>query len=191
MEKMIAIDGSTTKTGIAVFNLNSKKLCMHTVIAPDNIVKPLSKKDRKGLTKTQLKIRQGQIKKENIDYRISEMIKELDKVFNDYIPEVIVMEDTYANKDMYAYKKLCHLQGLVLSYCITKKVTFILKPPQSWRKDLDFEITENGMQHTREDYKLMSVKYIKDKYGIEVTDDEADAICIGDSYFASVQRDQL
>lgn len=47
------------------------------------------------------------------------------------------------------------------------------------------------MQHTREDYKLMSVKYIKDKYGIEVTDDEADAICIGDSYFTSVQRDQL
>ena len=86
-----------------------------------------SKKDRKGLTKTQLKIRQRRIKKENIDYRISEMIKELDKVFNDYIPEVIVMEDTYANKDMYAYKKLCHLQGLVLSYCITKKVTFILK----------------------------------------------------------------
>ena len=85
MGKMIAIDGSTTKTGIAVFNLNSKKLCMHTVIAPDNIVKSLSKKDRKGLTKTQLKIRQGQIKKENIDYRISEMIKELDKVFNDYI----------------------------------------------------------------------------------------------------------
>lgn len=47
MEKMIAIDGSTTKTGIAVFNLNSKKLCMHTVIAPDNIVKPLSKKTKK------------------------------------------------------------------------------------------------------------------------------------------------
>ena len=55
MEKMIAIDGSTTKTGIAVFNLNSKKLCMHTVIAPDNIVKPLSKKRQKRINENSAK----------------------------------------------------------------------------------------------------------------------------------------
>lgn len=185
MGKLISIDGSTTKTGYAVFDLENKKLEQHTVIVPENIKKSLSKKDKDGLTKTQIKDKQRQIKKENIDHRISEMIKELDKIFNEYHPEVIIMEDTYGNKDMYAYKKLCHLQGLVLSYCITKKVTFILKAPQSWRKDLGFEITENGMQHTREDYKSMSIKYIKDKYNIYVTDDEADAICLGLSFFKS------
>lgn len=183
MKKLIAIDGSTTKTGVAIFRLTKKQLLSHTVITPENIIKPLTKKEKASLSKTQLQLREKENKRINIDYRTHKMIKELSDIFKKHKPDVIIMEDTYGNKDMYAYKKLCQLQGLVLSYCIEHDIEFILKPPQSWRKDLGFKISENGKQLTREDYKQMSTGYIKDKYNIEVTDDEADAICIGESYF--------
>jgi Holliday junction resolvasome RuvABC endonuclease subunit len=183
MKRLIAIDGSTTKTGVAIFNIDKHKLQTLKVLCPDNIEKPLTKKAKDSLTKKQITDKQKEIHRKNTDYRISEMIKQLNKIFDKNKPEVIIMEDTYGSKDMYAYKKLCQLQGLVLSYCLINNITFILKMPQSWRKDLGFEIIKNGQQNTREEYKSMSINHIKDKYGIDVSDDEADAICIGESYF--------
>ena len=181
---IVSIDGSTTKTGIAVYDKKTGELVWHTVIAPKDKGR-LTAKEKKGLTKQELKKKQTERCRQNMDMRIEEMIKAINRIFERYQPQTIVMEDTYAGKDMYAYKKLCQLQGLGLNYAIQNGVTFILKFPSSWRKDIGFPAyKKNGKNIQREEYKVMSKEYVKKKYGLDVSDDEADAICLGDSVIA-------
>ena len=63
---LISIDGSTTNTGIAVFDYNTKELIDYTCIKPDNpyeINKDMNKQEK------------AEIKKKNMDYRIIDIIK--------------------------------------------------------------------------------------------------------------------
>ena len=50
--------------------------------------------------------------------------------------------------------------------------------PTSWRKQLSFS---QGKNIKRDQLKEQSVKYVSDNYGLNVGDDEADAICIADA----------
>ena len=52
-------------------------------------------------------------------YAHRRMIKAINRIFERYQPQTIVMEDTYAGKDMYAYKKAlssCRDWGLIMQY---------------------------------------------------------------------------
>lgn len=154
----IAIDGSTTSTGVACFN-KKWDYETHMVFAPHA---------PKGLERH-----------EAMEVRIREMLISLQKVFAKYQPQEIVMEDTYASKDMYAYKKMCHLQGLVLAYGIEHQIPVTFVSPQSWRKDIGIPLYENRIRLKRDDFKKQSIAFVKQTLGLEVGDDAADAICLG------------
>lgn len=171
---LISIDGSTTNTGISIFNINTKELIEYICISPENPYKQTSK-----MTKLEKKA----IKKKNMDYRIEYMIIEISKYLNKYHPDCIIMEDTYGGKDMYAYKKLCHLQGLILSYSLNNHIQLYFKTPQEWRTILGIPLVENKIRLKRESLKQKSIDYIYSKYGIIVNDDIADSICLGLTYF--------
>lgn len=163
---LISIDGSTTCTGIAVFNMNNEKLIFHTHISPKND-KKLSGR-------------------ENMNKRIEFMMIHISELLNRYMPVQIIMEDTYGAKDLYTYKKLCHLQGLILGYAITNSVNIQFSTPSAWRKKIGIHITENKRRLKRNELKSKAIRLVKEKYGIDVCDDEAEAICIGLSYFANM-----
>ena len=57
----------------------------------------------------------------------------------------------------------------------------ILKPTE-WRKACGFK---QG-RVKREQLKQQAIDFVKDVYHLQVTDDEADAICIGSAYVASL-----
>lgn len=172
---LISIDGSTTKTGIAVFDYNTEELIDYTFIAPDN---PYETK--KEMTKQQ----KAEIKKNNMDYRIIEMIKGINIYLKKYKPTVIVIEDTYMGKDGYAYKKLCHIQGLVLNYSIEhKRCSIYFYSPTTWRKAVGIPNSENKIKLKREELKKKSINLVKTIYNIDVSDDVSDSICIGLAHF--------
>ncbi|MGE9950112.1 hypothetical protein [Coprococcus catus] len=50
--------------------------------------------------------------------------------------------------------------------------------PSSWRKAINLKQNKNIK---REQLKQEAIDYVKEKYNIEVNDDIADAICIGDA----------
>lgn len=160
---LISVDGSTTCTGIAVFNINNGKLVFHTHISPKND-KRLSGR-------------------ENMNNRIEFMMIHISELLNRYMPKQIIMEDTYGAKDLYTYKKLCHLQGLILGYAITNSVGIEFLTPNAWRKKIGIPLTENKRRLKRDELKSKAVSLVKDKYNIDVCDDEAEAICIGLSHF--------
>lgn len=72
------------------------------------------------------------------------------------------------------FKKLAHVQGALIITCIEENIPYTIVPAATWRK------TCNVKGRVRSDYKPAAQKHVLEKYGIQATEDEADAICIGE-----------
>ena len=57
--------------------------------------------------------------------------------------------------------------------------------PSHWRKVLG-----GNFGRKREEQKAAAIQYVKEKCGLEVTSDEADAICIGYAYLLESKKSQ-
>ena len=66
-------------------------------------------------------------------------------------------------------------------------IKFKIMSPSQWRKILGFSI---GPKVTRPELKAQSVEYVKREFGIECTDDESDAVCIG-AAFHKIKNDDI
>lgn len=148
--KLVSIDGSTQKTGIAYF-CNGKYV--------EHILLDFSKD-------------------KNMENRFESISKEIWKKLDDYRPNIIYIEETYMANNPQTSKILTRLQGVIYAWCINNACEFNTIRPTSWRKQLNFQ---QGKNVKREQLKKQSLQYVLDNYGLEVTDDESDAICIADA----------
>lgn len=148
--KLVTIDGSTQKTGIAYF-CNGKYV--------EHILLDFSKD-------------------KNMENRFESMSKEIWKTLDVYRPNIIYIEETYMANNPQTSKILTRLQGIIYAWCFNNDCEFNTIRPTSWRKQLNFQ---QGKNVKREQLKKQSIEYVKNNYGLEVMDDEADAICIADA----------
>ena len=148
--KLITIDGSTQKSGIAYF-CNGKYKAHHLL---------------------------DYNKDKNIDSRFNKMANGIWSLLDIYKPNIIYMEETYTARNPQTTKVLTRLQGVVYAWCIQNNCEFNTIRPTSWRKLLKLP---QGKNIKREQLKQEAINYVKEKYNIEVNDDIADAICIGDA----------
>ena len=148
--RLVSIDGSTQKTGIAYF-CNGKYI--------EHVLLDFSKD-------------------KNMENRFESMSKEIWKILDDYRPNIIYIEETYMANNPQTSKILTRLQGVVYAWCINNACEFNTIRPTTWRKQLNFQ---QGKNVKREQLKKQSLQYVLDNYGLEVTDDESDAICIADA----------
>ena len=148
--RLVSIDGSTQKTGIAYF-CNGKYI--------EHVLLDFSKN-------------------KNMENRFESMSKEIWKILDDYRPNIIYIEETYMANNPQTSKILTRLQGVVYAWCINNACEFNTIRPTTWRKQLNFQ---QGKNVKREQLKKQSLQYVLDNYGLEVTDDESDAICIADA----------
>lgn len=95
-----------------------------------------------------------------------------------YKPDILYIEETYTSVNPQTTKVLTRLQGVVYAWCMNHKCEFNTIRPTTWRKQLSFS---QGRNVKREQLKEQSVKYVLNNYNLNVGDDEADAICIGDA----------
>ena len=148
--KLVTIDGSTMKTGLAYFcNGKYKEHCLLDYS-----------------------------KNKNMENRFESMSKSIWNMLDKYRPNIIYIEETYMANNAQTMKILTRLQGVVYAWCFNNKCEFNTIKPTQWRKQLGFN---QGKNIKREKLKEQSVEYVSDNYGIEVTDDESDAICIADA----------
>lgn len=106
------------------------------------------------------------------------MSKAIWKFLDTYKPDILYIEETYSAKNAQTTKILTRLQGVVYSWCMNNDCEFNTILPSKWRKYLNFT-QSSGIK--REQLKEQSIKYVLENYGLNVTDDEADAICIADA----------
>ena len=106
------------------------------------------------------------------------MCIEITKVLQEHKPDIVVTEKTNVMTNTATLQKLYRVIDSTYMYSVYKKSAFYYEMSASeWRGEL-------GMQGKlkRPEYKALSVKYVKDRFGLEVTDDESDSICIGIAY---------
>lgn len=150
--KLITLDGSTMKTGIACFCDGKYKT--HKLLD--------CSKDK------------------NMENRFESMSKGIWDTLNEYRPNIIYIEETYMGNNPKTMRILTRLQGVVYAWCLNNDCEFNTVTPTQWRKWIGFKQSK-GIK--RDELKAQSVKYILDNYGLSVTDDEADALCIADAVF--------
>lgn len=117
-------------------------------------------------------------KQKNMDIRFEDMSRELWIALNKYKPDIVYIEETVVLRNAQTQRFLTRLQGVVYAWCINNDCEFNTIRPTSWRAATGMK---QGRNVKRNQLKEQSVKYVLDKYGLNVTDDESDAICIGDA----------
>jgi Holliday junction resolvasome RuvABC endonuclease subunit len=150
--KIIGIDASSNKTGIAVFC--DGQYIEHTLIDLHKIKDP--------------------------DIRIPKMMVEICKYIKKHGADKIIMEKSMMKNNIDTVQKLSNIAGAVMLYAATKNMEFQFVYPSEWRKKIGLS---QSTQITREVLKEEAVQAVKKEYGMELTDDECEAILIARSGF--------
>lgn len=155
--KLISLDTSSSKTGWALFE--NGKYVKSAVIDLD--------------TKECKKIYKG-----NSDKRIEDMCLSVWNLLDENKPDIIVIEKLNVGRNMVAVRALSKVIGMVYCYSILNKCFYYEIQPSQWRSQLGMQ----SSKRKREEYKQLSVQYVKDNFSINVSDDESDSICAGVGY---------
>lgn len=177
---IVAIDGSTSNSGVAVFQTTRNgglQLVERNLFSSEKAKYTRKKKD---MSKTAYKLIHAKEKREHMEKAVLYMMESMDSVLERYKPGIVVMEDTYGQNDMMTLKMLSRIQGNVIGWCQRNHAEIYLKTPSNWRKQVGMPLVDaNGKSLKREQFKELARLLVKQTYQIDVTDDEADAICIG------------
>ena len=115
--------------------------------------------------------------------RIHKIVNELKEATKDFTISKVVVEEVrpeggYGVGNLKTHRALMWLQAAVAFWIHDDKfpldIDYIY--PSSWRATLGIK---NGRGIKRMTLKEADIEFVKNKYGIVVNDDEADAICIG------------
>lgn len=156
--KLLSLDTSSSKTGWAYFeNARYKK---------SGVIDLDTKECKKKY-------------KNNSDKRVEDMCLAVWDLLQKYKPDIIVIEKLNVSRNMNAVRVLSKVIGTVYTYYIlTDDCYYFEIQPTQWRSQL-------GMQSgrkKRDELKRLSIEYVKNTLGIDVSDDESDSICAGIGY---------
>lgn len=148
---MFSIDSSTKKTGITIWK---NAICQEIILLNyDNPKQYPTMNDR---------------------YPI--MCSVLQKLLNQYKPQIIYIEDEVVKRNMATCRFLFRLQGTIEGWCLINNCEFNTIRPTEWRKACSMK---QGKKIKRDDLKQQSIDYVKNLLDLNVTDDQADSVCIG------------
>lgn len=117
--------------------------------------------------------------------RFKEMSIQLLKQLDIDMPAIIYIEETVVLRNAQTQRFLTRLQGVVYAWCIRNNCEFNTIRPTEWRKELSFS---QGRNIKREQMKQQSIQYVKNRYNLDVNDDVADAICIGEAVLHKIDN---
>lgn len=115
-------------------------------------------------------------KNKDSNSRLHQMCTLVLEQMNKWKPDGVYIEHPQGDgRNVLTVWMLSQIIGVARAYSIVNACDFNEITPSEWRSYLKFK---QGRKK-REELKQMSMSYVKEHYGIEVGDDEADAICIG------------
>lgn len=118
----------------------------------------------------------------NVEERIIKMRQQIVSLIINTAPDKIIMEEVRPEVNSHTNKVLMWLQGVIViaTYEYWKKCQIQFINASEWRAAIKIR---QGRGVKRDQVKAYDIQYVKEKYDITVNDDEADAICIFDSYW--------
>lgn len=110
------------------------------------------------------------------DRRSFEMAKELWKIIKKYKPNHLIIEDTQQQNNVKTVITLARLQGMVIGYAEAHGVKVHILLPSQWRAALSYT---QGPKVKRQMLKQQSIDYVKKNFGLELPEDECEALAEG------------
>lgn len=116
--------------------------------------------------------------------RLNLFVIHLDELVNKYHPEKIYYEGIQYQSNIETYKKLAYIQAMIIYYSANIPITEL--SPSHWRSVIK---DKHGIKfgRSRIEQKQKAQEFVKDFFNKAVTEDEADAICLG---YAGVLEDE-
>ena len=113
------------------------------------------------------------------ELRLKDMAQHIWQLLETNRPDIIVIEKLNVGRNLQATRLLSKIIGVVYCYSILNPDVFYFEiQPSQWRKQLGMQ----SSKRKRDEYKQLSIQFIKEHFNIEVSDDVSDAICAGIGY---------
>ena len=151
--KIVGIDASTNRTGICLFQ--DKEYVAHTLID--------CHKEKDAMKRIPM-----------MANMICKYLDEIDDI------DVIIIEKSVLKSNIDTLQKLSNLAGAIMLYAYQHNIKFENPVPSEWRRKIGLEQSKNVK---REVLKLEAIRAVRQEYGMDVSDDEAESILISRSGF--------
>lgn len=113
------------------------------------------------------------LNEKNYIERLKKMSDNIINLIENIKPDYVVIEDVQYQNNQLTYKQLSQLQGVIMAYLFKINIGFTIIEPSAWKAFCNIK----GKK--REEQKANTIKFVKAKFGVDVSEDEADAISIG------------
>lgn len=110
--------------------------------------------------------------------RSFKMAKALWKIIKKYNPDCLVIEDTQQQNNVQTVITLARLQGMVIGYAEAHGIGVHILLPTKWRGVLGYA---QGPKVKRGMLKQQSIDRVKNNYGLDLPEDECEAININEA----------
>ena len=104
---------------------------------------------------------------------MKEMNEKIIQLMDIIQPVFVVFEDVHFQRNYGTFQQLSQLQGVVMAHLFKLNVGFQIIQPSAWKSFCEIK------GRKRVEQKRNTQIFVKDKYNIEASEDEADAIGIG------------
>lgn len=112
-----------------------------------------------------------------VEVRLTQLRERVKKIIEDYNIKKVYLEDIQLQSNVAnnvkTYKILSYVIGNLIELCNELGLSYELVPSNTWKSALGIKGSR------RPEQKANAAKLVKDKFNITVTQDEADAVCIG------------
>jgi Holliday junction resolvasome RuvABC endonuclease subunit len=112
--------------------------------------------------------------------RIPKMMMAICAYINKHKPDLVIMEKSLLTNNVSTVQKLSNLAGAVMFFAYSKGIKFEHQYPTQWRAKIGLS---QGAKVKKEVLKAESIAAVKQEYGLDVSDDVAEAILIARSGF--------
>lgn len=112
-------------------------------------------------------------KEKNPIERMKQMNDKIIELFDSLSPDFIVFEDVQFQQNYGTFQQLSQLQGVLMGYLFKTNIGFEIIQPSAWKSFCGIK------GRKREEQKKNTQIFVKNKFGIDCTEDESDAIGIG------------
>jgi Holliday junction resolvasome RuvABC endonuclease subunit len=110
------------------------------------------------------------------DKRSFEMAKEIWEIIKKYNPSHLVIENVQQQSNPSTMIILARLAGMIIGYAEAHNIHVHILLPSQWRKALNYS---QGAKVKRQELKQQSIDYVKMNLGLDLSEDECEAIAEG------------
>ena len=119
-----------------------------------------------------------------MDRRLMDMQKHLTQLYHDYEFSKVIFEDIQLQAgNALTYKHLAYAQAAIILWCGNVDIDYEIFAPSHWRK-----ILGGSFGRKRAEQKRHAIELVEGWYGVKVSSDVADAVCIGRAYLKEADK---